>query len=189
MMTWLISLPPKKVYFCRQKEKQPPYWHVSLNTRFLTNFHKWPLALCVVFFFVCFFLSEYDLEPCEDPGIPPYSTRKGLQYGVGDALIFSCFPGYRLEGPARVVCLGGRRRVWSSPLPRCVGRWSHALFFAFVTSLRTPSECRIHPSWKAATPSFPFKSGAFSSLSLHPPFVSDLDGFPETAFFDNVQIK
>uniref|UniRef100_A0A8C9Y1H6 CUB and Sushi multiple domains 2 n=1 Tax=Sander lucioperca TaxID=283035 RepID=A0A8C9Y1H6_SANLU len=64
--------------------------------------------------------SEYDLEPCEDPGIPPYSTRKGLQYGVGDALIFSCFPGYRLEGPARVTCLGGRRRVWSSPLPRCV---------------------------------------------------------------------
>uniref|UniRef100_A0A8C6TIP0 CUB and Sushi multiple domains 2 n=1 Tax=Neogobius melanostomus TaxID=47308 RepID=A0A8C6TIP0_9GOBI len=44
----------------------------------------------------------------------------GLQYGVGDVLIFSCFPGYRLEGPARVVCLGGRRRVWSSPLPRCV---------------------------------------------------------------------
>ncbi|CAG5890216.1 unnamed protein product [Menidia menidia] len=64
--------------------------------------------------------SEYDLEPCEDPGIPLYSTRKGLQYGVGDSLIFSCFPGYRLEGPARVVCLGGRRRVWSSPLPRCV---------------------------------------------------------------------
>lgn len=75
------------------------------------------------------FVSEYDLEPCEDPGIPPYSTRKGLQYGVGDSLIFSCFPGYRLEGPARVVCLGGRRRVWSSPLPRCVGRWSHALFW------------------------------------------------------------
>uniref|UniRef100_A0A8C5CBQ3 CUB and Sushi multiple domains 2 n=1 Tax=Gadus morhua TaxID=8049 RepID=A0A8C5CBQ3_GADMO len=64
--------------------------------------------------------SEYDLEPCEDPGIPTYSTRKGLQYGVGDILIFSCFPGYRLEGPPRVVCLGGRRRVWSSPLPRCV---------------------------------------------------------------------
>ncbi|KAJ8268254.1 hypothetical protein COCON_G00134260 [Conger conger] len=64
--------------------------------------------------------SEYDLEPCEDPGVPPFSTRKGLQYGVGDTLIFSCFPGYRLEGPPRVTCLGGRRRVWSSPLPRCV---------------------------------------------------------------------
>ncbi|KAB5530866.1 hypothetical protein PHYPO_G00134270 [Pangasianodon hypophthalmus] len=64
--------------------------------------------------------SEYDLEPCEDPGVPPFSTRKGLQFGVGDALFFSCFPGYRLEGPAKVVCLGGRRRVWSSPLPRCV---------------------------------------------------------------------
>lgn len=77
---------------------------------------------------IFFSFSEYDLEPCEDPGIPPYSTRKGLQYGVGDALIFSCFPGYRLEGPARLICLGGRRRVWSSPLPRCVGRWSLALF-------------------------------------------------------------
>ncbi|XP_067112326.1 CUB and sushi domain-containing protein 2 [Osmerus mordax] len=64
--------------------------------------------------------SEYDLEPCEDPGVPPYSIRKGLIFGVGDVLMFSCFPGYRLEGPARVVCLGGRRRVWSSPLPRCV---------------------------------------------------------------------
>uniref|UniRef100_A0A8C9TSU0 CUB and Sushi multiple domains 2 n=1 Tax=Scleropages formosus TaxID=113540 RepID=A0A8C9TSU0_SCLFO len=64
--------------------------------------------------------SEYDLEPCEDPGVPPFSTRKGLQFGVGDSLIFSCFPGYRLEGPSRVTCLGGRRRVWSSPLPRCV---------------------------------------------------------------------
>ncbi|XP_048086105.1 CUB and sushi domain-containing protein 1 [Alosa alosa] len=64
--------------------------------------------------------SEYDLEPCEDPGVPPFSTRKGLQFGVGDALMFSCFPQYRLEGPAKVVCLGGRRRVWSSPLPRCV---------------------------------------------------------------------
>lgn len=73
---------------------------------------------------------EYDLEPCEDPGVPPFSTRKGLQFGVGDALFFSCFPGYRLEGPAKVVCLGGRRRVWSSPLPRCVGRWSHAFYFA-----------------------------------------------------------
>lgn len=92
---------------------------------------------CLPWIFLC--LSEYDLEPCEDPGIPPYSTRKGLLYGVGDTLIFSCFPGYRLEGPARVVCLGGRRRVWSSPLPRCVGRWSLALYiFAFVTFLNLP---------------------------------------------------
>lgn len=81
--------------------------------------------------------SEYDLEPCEDPGIPPYSTRKGLQYGVGDALTFSCFPGYRLEGPARLICLGGRRRVWSSPLPRCVGRCPPAFYF-FASEPPTP---------------------------------------------------
>lgn len=85
--------------------------------------------------------SEYDLEPCEDPGIPPYSTRKGLQYGVGDALIFSCFPGYRLEGPARLICLGGRRRVWSSPLPRCVGRWPPCFL---LLCIRTASP--RHPS-------------------------------------------
>lgn len=86
------------------------------------------------FFSIVLFFSEYDLEPCEDPGVPQFSTRKGLQFGVGDALIFSCFPGYRLEGPARVVCLGGRRRVWSSPLPRCVGRWSHAFHLALFTN-------------------------------------------------------
>lgn len=70
--------------------------------------------------------AEYDLEPCEEPEVPAYSIRKGLQFGVGDTLTFSCFPGYRLEGTARITCLGGRRRLWSSPLPRCVGRWSRA---------------------------------------------------------------
>lgn len=69
---------------------------------------------------------EYDLEPCDEPEVPAYSIRKGLQFGVGDVLTFSCFPGYRLEGASRITCLGGRRRVWSSPLPRCVGRWSCA---------------------------------------------------------------
>ncbi|XP_053123530.1 CUB and sushi domain-containing protein 2 isoform X5 [Hemicordylus capensis] len=64
--------------------------------------------------------SEYDLEPCDEPEVPAYSIRKGLQFGVGDVLAFSCFPGYRLEGVSRITCLGGRRRVWSSPLPRCV---------------------------------------------------------------------
>ncbi|XP_067863040.1 CUB and sushi domain-containing protein 2 [Heptranchias perlo] len=64
--------------------------------------------------------AEHDLEPCDDPGIPPFSSRSGLRFGVGDTLTFSCFPGYRLEGVFRITCLGGRRRVWSSPLPRCV---------------------------------------------------------------------
>uniref|UniRef100_A0A8C4W4K0 Uncharacterized protein n=1 Tax=Gopherus evgoodei TaxID=1825980 RepID=A0A8C4W4K0_9SAUR len=70
--------------------------------------------------------EKYDLEPCDEPEVPAYSIRKGLQFGVGDVLTFSCFPGYRLEGVSRITCLGGRRRVWSSPLPRCVGRWSCA---------------------------------------------------------------
>ncbi|XP_054557111.1 CUB and sushi domain-containing protein 1 [Talpa occidentalis] len=63
---------------------------------------------------------EYDLEPCEDPGVPAFSRRVGFQFGVGDVLTFSCFPGYRLEGATKLTCLGGGRRVWSAPLPRCV---------------------------------------------------------------------
>ncbi|KAM4694506.1 CUB and sushi domain-containing protein 1 [Discoglossus pictus] len=64
--------------------------------------------------------SEYDLEPCDDPGVPAFSRRIGFRFGVGDSLTFSCFPGYRLEGANKLNCLGGGRRVWSTPLPRCV---------------------------------------------------------------------
>ncbi|XP_022426555.1 CUB and sushi domain-containing protein 1 [Delphinapterus leucas] len=64
--------------------------------------------------------SEYDLEPCDDPGVPAFSRRIGFHFGVGDFLTFSCFPGYRLEGATKLTCLGGGRRVWSASLPRCV---------------------------------------------------------------------
>ncbi|KAL6086181.1 hypothetical protein STEG23_025558, partial [Scotinomys teguina] len=61
--------------------------------------------------------SEYNLEPCEDPGIPQYGSRVGFSFGVGDTLTFSCSLGYRLEGSSEIICLGGGRRVWSAPLP------------------------------------------------------------------------
>ncbi|XP_078253265.1 CUB and sushi domain-containing protein 3 isoform X2 [Rhinoraja longicauda] len=64
--------------------------------------------------------SEYNLEPCEDPGNPLFGKRMGTSFGIGDSLTFSCSPGYRLEGAFHITCLGGGRRVWSAPLPRCV---------------------------------------------------------------------
>ncbi|XP_067832359.1 CUB and sushi domain-containing protein 3 [Heptranchias perlo] len=64
--------------------------------------------------------SEYNLEPCEDPGNPAFGKRIGTSFGIGDSLTFSCTPGYRLEGASQIACLGGGRRVWSAPLPRCV---------------------------------------------------------------------
>ncbi|XP_025893195.1 CUB and sushi domain-containing protein 3-like [Nothoprocta perdicaria] len=64
--------------------------------------------------------SQYNLEPCEDPGIPQFGNRIGFSFGVGDILTFSCSSGYRLEGSSEIICLGGGRRVWSAPLPRCV---------------------------------------------------------------------
>ncbi|XP_040210579.1 CUB and sushi domain-containing protein 3-like [Rana temporaria] len=64
--------------------------------------------------------SEYNLEPCDDPGVPLYGRRHGIHFGVGDIVTFTCSSGYRLEGISEIVCLGGGRRVWSAPLPRCV---------------------------------------------------------------------
>ncbi|XP_067329772.1 CUB and sushi domain-containing protein 2 isoform X5 [Anolis sagrei] len=89
------------------------YGNFSAQIRFISDF-----SISYEGFNITF--SEYDLEPCDEPEVPTYSIRKGLQFGVGDVLTFSCFPGYRLEGVSRITCLGGRRRVWSSPLPRCV---------------------------------------------------------------------
>ncbi|XP_041962329.1 CUB and sushi domain-containing protein 3 isoform X2 [Alosa sapidissima] len=65
--------------------------------------------------------SEYDLEPCKDPGVPKFGWHSGGGHlGIGDALVFACESGYRLQGPREITCLGGGRRVWSAPLPRCV---------------------------------------------------------------------
>lgn len=72
--------------------------------------------------FVSLMYKEYDLEPCDDPGVPAFSRRMGFRFRVGDSLAFSCFQGYRLEGDSTITCLGGGRRVWSNPLPRCIGK-------------------------------------------------------------------
>uniref|UniRef100_A0AAR2IVV0 CUB and Sushi multiple domains 3a n=1 Tax=Pygocentrus nattereri TaxID=42514 RepID=A0AAR2IVV0_PYGNA len=64
--------------------------------------------------------TEYDLEPCEDPGVPQFGRHGGGGFGIGDSLTFVCEPGYRLQGPRAITCLGGGRRTWSAPLPRCV---------------------------------------------------------------------
>lgn len=80
------------------------------------------LVYCNVFSVIQFFFSaEYTLEPCEDPGMPRFGRRNGYSFGVGDTLSFSCNMGYRLEGSPELICLGGGRRMWSAPLPRCVG--------------------------------------------------------------------
>ncbi|XP_045440840.1 CUB and sushi domain-containing protein 2 isoform X1 [Pipistrellus kuhlii] len=96
------------------------YGNFTAQVRFISDFSMSYEGFNITF-------SEYDLEPCEEPEVPAYSIRKGLQFGVGDTLTFSCFPGYRLEGTARIMCLGGRRRLWSSPLPRCVAECGNSV--------------------------------------------------------------
>ncbi|XP_062852030.1 CUB and sushi domain-containing protein 1-like [Trichomycterus rosablanca] len=89
------------------------FGNFSAQMRFISDFSMSYEGFNITF-------SEYDLEPCEDPGVPAYSRRVGFQFGVGDSLMFTCFSGYRLEGESRITCLGGGRRVWSAALPRCV---------------------------------------------------------------------
>lgn len=89
--------------------------------------------------------SEYDLEPCQDPGTPQFGWHTGSRFGIGDSLAFYCNTGYRLQGAREIVCLGGGRRMWSAPLPRCVGTWSAAFIpfsFLFVYVYMC---CRIYP--------------------------------------------
>lgn len=76
--------------------------------------------------------AEYDLEPCEDPGVPAFSRRTGFRFRVGDSLAFSCFHGYRLEGDSKITCLGGGRRVWSNILPRCIGKMDQYLMEMYL---------------------------------------------------------
>ncbi|KAM6968265.1 CUB and sushi domain-containing protein 3-like [Aplochiton taeniatus] len=99
-------------------EPPPPlnaglYGNFKAQLRFISDF-----SISMQGFNISF--SEYDLEPCEDPGTPQFGQHSGSSFGIGDALGFSCNAGYRLQGAKEIVCLGGGRRMWSAPLPRCV---------------------------------------------------------------------
>uniref|UniRef100_A0AAV2LT87 CUB and Sushi multiple domains 1 n=1 Tax=Knipowitschia caucasica TaxID=637954 RepID=A0AAV2LT87_KNICA len=89
------------------------FGNLTTQLRFISDFSMSYEGFNITF-------SEYDLEPCEDPGVPAFSRRMGFQFRVGDSLAFSCFQGYRLEGDSTIFCLGGGRRVWSNALPRCI---------------------------------------------------------------------
>ncbi|GCB65123.1 hypothetical protein scyTo_0013419 [Scyliorhinus torazame] len=61
--------------------------------------------------------TEHDLEPCDDPGTPLFSSRSGDQFGVGDTLTFSCFPGYRLEAECGASVTGNEGILLSPNYP------------------------------------------------------------------------
>lgn len=92
--------------------------------------------------FLAIMFPEYDLEPCQDPGTPRFGWHTGSRFGIGDSLAFYCNTGYRLQGAKEIICLGGGRRMWSAPLPRCVGTWSAAFILFF--SLFIYVCCRIY---------------------------------------------
>uniref|UniRef100_A0A673CRR4 CUB and Sushi multiple domains 3a n=1 Tax=Sphaeramia orbicularis TaxID=375764 RepID=A0A673CRR4_9TELE len=89
------------------------YGNFKAQLRFISDF-----SISLQGFNISF--SEYDLEPCQDPGTPQFGWHTGFKFGIGDSLAFYCNTGYRLQGAKEIVCLGGGRRMWSAPLPRCV---------------------------------------------------------------------
>ncbi|XP_077382387.1 CUB and sushi domain-containing protein 3-like isoform X4 [Festucalex cinctus] len=89
------------------------YGNFKAQLRFISDF-----SISLQGFNISF--SEYDLEPCQDPGTPRFGWHAGSRFGIGDTLLFHCNTGYRLQGANEIVCLGGGRRRWSAPLPRCV---------------------------------------------------------------------
>lgn len=97
----------------------------------------------IFWFILTLFSTEYTLEPCEDPGMPHYGRRNGYSFGVGDTLSFSCNMGYRLEGAPELICLGGGRRMWSAPLPRCVGQYGTP-FYRIIQYLDRIEKACIH---------------------------------------------
>ncbi|KAG7229420.1 hypothetical protein INR49_012811, partial [Caranx melampygus] len=89
------------------------YGNFKAQLRFISDF-----SISLQGFNISF--SEYNLEPCQDPGTPRFGWHTGSRFGIGDSLAFYCNTGYRLQGAKEIVCLGGGRRMWSAPLPRCV---------------------------------------------------------------------
>lgn len=76
--------------------------------------------LCVPFY-VCLFLG-FDLERCEEPGIPSYGYKiQDDGHFANTFVLYSCNPGYSLHGSSTLTCLSGDRRVWDKPLPSCIG--------------------------------------------------------------------
>uniref|UniRef100_H2TR21 CUB and Sushi multiple domains 3 n=1 Tax=Takifugu rubripes TaxID=31033 RepID=H2TR21_TAKRU len=89
------------------------YGNFKAQLRFISDF-----SISLQGFNISF--SEYDLEPCQNPGTPRFGWHTSSRFGIGDSVTFYCNTGYRLQGAKKIVCLGGGRRMWSAPLPRCV---------------------------------------------------------------------
>uniref|UniRef100_UPI00358FCE16 CUB and sushi domain-containing protein 3-like n=1 Tax=Myxine glutinosa TaxID=7769 RepID=UPI00358FCE16 len=61
---------------------------------------------------------------CGNPGTPPHMLLHGSRFQVGDAVRFSCTPGFILEGHGILTCkaLGDGTTTWDFPIPHCKAR-------------------------------------------------------------------
>eukprot|EP00058_Branchiostoma_floridae_P010033 XP_002595521.1 hypothetical protein BRAFLDRAFT_69073 [Branchiostoma floridae] len=71
---------------------------------------------------------DITLRDCDDPGTPSYSSRVVEGLSAGDAITYTCNPGYTMHGSATITCLTGDNRVWDAAPPTCTaecgGDWT-----------------------------------------------------------------
>lgn len=80
----------------------------------------WACVLTRVFVCVC--PSGSLATACRDPGIPMNGSRNGEGREPGDAVTFSCDPGYELQGESRITCIQVENRYyWQPSPPSCIG--------------------------------------------------------------------
>lgn len=71
-----------------------------------------------------FFLPVFDLPAyCLAPHDPQYGRVTGDDYWEGATIHYHCNPGYYMTGEATATCLSGNSRMWTSPTPKCIGKY------------------------------------------------------------------
>ena len=82
-----------------------------------------------IFHLVCFILlnwsvldsyRSFDGKACGPPGRPSKATvtfNTTKVFSPGDKVVFTCYPGFILEGASKRVC--GERGLWLGSLPTC----------------------------------------------------------------------
>ncbi|XP_055055760.2 sushi, von Willebrand factor type A, EGF and pentraxin domain-containing protein 1 isoform X1 [Misgurnus anguillicaudatus] len=54
---------------------------------------------------------------CEDPGVPEFGHREGVNFIMGSEVVFSCIDGYELIGSSHLSC--SEEGIWEGAVPYC----------------------------------------------------------------------
>ncbi|CAH1273504.1 CSMD1 [Branchiostoma lanceolatum] len=83
---------------------------------------------------------DIGLRQCEDPGTPTYASRPVVAtFSAGQAITYTCNPGYTMHGAPTITCLTGDDRVWSDAPPTCVAECGGDYRYASSGAVLSPN--------------------------------------------------